>query len=143
MVYVGTSSAGGLQSTFDDDTSLTTAQSANTPMQNEPVDPPPAAPVPTSAVTPADDAFLVDQQKKEFQNYWDHSETKTGLTLDRTQTDGTPPPPGASHHKVASIASTGFALSGYCIAADRGWIPAADAKERTRNTLDFFANWQE
>jgi hypothetical protein len=31
-------------------------------------------------------------------------------------------------------------LSGYCIAADRGWITEQQAKERTRSTLDFFAN---
>lgn len=143
IVYVGTSSEGGLQSTFDVVTSLITAQSGRPPIQNEPVEPPPAVPTPTAAVTPADDAFLDDLQKREFQYFWEHSDPKTGLTLDRTRTDGTPPPPGESHHKVASIASTGFALSGYCIAADRGWVSAAQARERTRNTLDFFANHQE
>ena len=143
IVYVGTSSEGGLQSTFDVVTSLAAVQSGPTSIQNEPVDPPPAAPVPTAAIAPADDAFLDDLQKREFQYFWEHSDPKTGLTLDRTRTDGTPPKVGASHHKVASIASTGFALSGYCIAADRGWIPADQAKERTRNTLDFFANRQE
>ncbi|MEP7149642.1 MAG: beta-glucosidase BglX, partial [Acidobacteriota bacterium] len=143
MVFAGTSSEGGLQSTFDVVTSLATAQTGRPPIQNEPVDPPPAVPVPTAAISPEDDAFLDDLQKREFEYFWEHSNPKTGLTLDRTRTDGTPPPPGESHHKVASIAATGFALSGYCIAADRGWVPAAQAKERTRNTLDFFANRQE
>ncbi len=143
MVYAGTSSEGGLQTTFDVVTSLATAQTGRPLIQNEPVDPPPAVPVPTAAVTPEDDAFLDDLQKREFEYFWEHSDPKTGLTLDRTRTDGTPPRIGESHHKVASIAATGFALSGYCIAADRGWIPAAQAKERTRTTLDFFANRQE
>ena len=40
----------------------------------------------------------------------------------------------------ASIAASGFALSSYCIAADRGWVSRDQAKERARNTLDFFAN---
>src|SRR5678816_1915693 len=31
----------------------------------------------------------------------------------------------------------------YCIAADRGWVTKDQAKERARNTLDFFANKQE
>jgi hypothetical protein len=31
-------------------------------------------------------------------------------------------------------------LSGYCIAADRGWITPAQARERARKTLDFIAN---
>lgn len=143
MVYVGTSSEGGLQSTFDVVTSITAAGAAHAPLTNEFVEPPPATPVPTADVSPADDAFLDDLQKREFQYFWEHSDPKTGLTLDRTRTDGTPPPPGESHHRVASIAATGFALTGYCIAADRGWVTAAQAKERTRNTLDFFANRQE
>lgn len=143
IVYVGTSSEGGLQSTFDVVSSLVAVQPGRLPIANEPVDPPPARPVPTAAITPADDAFLDDLQKREFQYFWDHSDPKTGLTLDRTRTDGTPPKQGESHYKVASIAATGFALTGYCIAADRGWVPAAQAKERTRNTLDFFANRQE
>ena len=143
IVYVGTSSEDGLQSTFDVVTALRPAQALRTPSANEPVDPPPAAPVPTAAVAPADDAFLDDLQKREFQYFWEHSDPKTGLTLDRTRTDGTPPPPGESHHRVASIAATGFALTGYCIGAARSWVTPAQAKERTRNTLDFFANRQE
>jgi hypothetical protein len=142
IVYVGTSSVGGLQTTFEVGGSLVTS-TARPPIQNEPVEPPPSAPVPTAPVSPADDAFLEDLQKRTFQFFWNHSDPKTGLTLDRSRTDGTPPPPGESHHKVASIAATGFALSGYCIAADRGWITKAQALDRTRNTLDFFANRQE
>jgi len=62
------------------------------------------------------------------------------LTLDRARTDGTAPQKGENHFQIASIASTGFALSGLCIAAERGWITRAEAKERARKTLDFFAN---
>jgi beta-glucosidase len=143
IVYVGTSSEGGLQSTFDVVNSIAPATTARPPVGSETVDPPPASPVPTAAIIREDDAFLEDLQRRTFQYFWEHSNPQTGLTLDRTRTDGTPPPPGESHHKVASIAATGFALSGYCIAADRSWITAAQAKERTRNTLDFFANRQE
>jgi len=62
------------------------------------------------------------------------------LTLDRARTNGDAPKQGEDHYKIASIAATGFALSGYCIAADRKWVTPAQAKERTRTTLDFFAN---
>jgi beta-glucosidase len=141
VIYVGASSTSGLQTTLEVGPAPV-AQSVG-PIENEPVDPPPIAPVPTAAISPTDDAFLDDLEKRTFQYFWDHSDPKTGLTLDRTRTDGTPPAPGTSHHKVATIAATGFALSGYCIAADRGWITPAQAKERTRNTLDFFANRQE
>lgn len=62
------------------------------------------------------------------------------MTLDRARTDGTAPQKGEDHFQVASIASTGFALSGLCIAAERSWISRTEAKERARKTLDFFAN---
>src|SRR6185295_5284964 len=41
---------------------------------------------------------------------------------------------------VASIAATGFGLTALCIAVERGWIDRSAARERTRNTLRFFAN---
>ena len=62
------------------------------------------------------------------------------MTLDRAKTDGTPPKVGEDHYRVASIAATGFGLSGLCIAADRNWITQTQARERARITLDFFAN---
>jgi hypothetical protein len=43
-----------------------------------------------------------------------------------------------SHRNVASIAATGFGLTGLCIAADRNWVPRSQAIERARNTLRFF-----
>ena len=138
-VYVGNSSEGGLQSTFEVVAALKPQAKAVVPL-NEKADPPPINPIPTAPVSRGDDAFLDDLQKRTFQFFWEHSDSKTGLTLDRSRTDGTPPPPGETHYKVASIAATGFALSGYCIAADRGWITPAQARERTKNTLDFFAN---
>jgi hypothetical protein len=44
---------------------------------------------------------------------------------------------------VASIAATGFALSGYCIGADRGWVTREQAKTRACFSLAFFADRQE
>jgi len=143
IIYAGTSSEGGLQTTLEVGPGAPVVSGSRPPVTNEPVELAPAAPVPTAPISAADDAFLDDLQKRTFQYFWEHSDPRTGLTLDRTRTDGTPPPPGTSHHKVASIASTGFALSGYCIAADRGWVTKDQAKERARNTLDFFANKQE
>lgn len=143
IIYTGTSSDDALQTNLEVVTTLTARPVAVNEGPDPIVDPAPTAPVPTAAVSKEDEAFLEDLQRKTFQFFWDHSDTKTGLTLDRSRTDGTPPPPGESHHNVASIAGTGFALSGYCIAADRGWVTRAQAIERTRNTLDFFANKQE
>ena len=54
---------------------------------------------------------------------------------DRARADGSLHDEG--HRDVASIAATGFGLSGLCIAAERGWVPRADAVERARSTLRF------
>ena len=96
--------------------------------------------VPAAKISKLDDAFLEDLDKRTFQFFWEHSDPQTGLTLDRARTVGTPPQRGESHYRIASIASTGFALSGLCVAADRGWVSRTAALERVRNTLDFFAN---
>lgn len=92
------------------------------------------------ALSAQDKVFLEDLEKRAFQFLWEHSDEKTGLTLDRARTNGDAPPANESHFQVASIASTGFALTSYCIAAERNWVTPQAARERARNTLDFFAN---
>lgn len=141
-VFVGNSSDSGLQSTFEviDPNAPPVAAKETVAPYTGPIDPAPKAPVPTAKINAEDDAFLEDMQKRSFQYFWDQTDPKTGLTLDRAGTDGKAPPPGHNSHGIASSAATGFALSGYCIAADRGWVTKAQAIERTRNTLDFFAN---
>jgi hypothetical protein len=104
------------------------------------IDPAPTAPVPAGRISAEDDAFLEDMSRRSFRYFWEHSNPKNGLTLDRVATDGTRKPEGHRAHHIASIAASGFALTSYCIAADRGWVSKAEAVERTRNTLDFFAN---
>jgi hypothetical protein len=94
----------------------------------------------TYRLTKDDHEFLEDLQKRSFDFFWEHSSPKNGMTLDRVRTTGERPAAGTNHHNVGSIAASGFALTGYCIAADRGWVTPAAARERTRATLDFFAN---
>ncbi len=139
-VFVGNSSEDGLEGNFT---------VGNGPAEKKKIDKPAILPVsdeiPTKAVPAAqisadDHVFLEDLEKRTFQFFWEHSDPKTGLSLDRAKTNGTPPQLGESHYRVASIASTGFGLSGLCIAADRGWVTRSAALERTRTTLDFFAN---
>ena len=91
-------------------------------------------------LTKEDEAFLEDLERRAFLFFWEHSGKKNGLTLDRARTNGDAPKKGEDHYNVGSIASTGFALTGYCIAADRNWIKPEEAKQRTRTTLEFFAN---
>jgi beta-glucosidase len=141
-IFVGPNSAHGLQTVFEVIDPNAPPPKIGRPVSQDtgPVDPAPIAPVPTANITPADDAFLEDMSKRAFRYFWEQTNPRTGLTLDRAGTDGKPPPPGHNSHNIASSAATGFALSGYCIAADRGWVTRAQAVERTRNTLDFFAN---
>ncbi|CAN5387820.1 hypothetical protein BH20ACI2_BH20ACI2_06490 [soil metagenome] len=139
-VYVGNSSEGGL--TADLTVGPRAAEKKKTANNRRAVRPRAerVKAVPTAKIRAADHAFLEDLQRRSFLFFWEHSDRRTGLTLDRARTDGTPPRPGESHYRVSSIASTGFALSGLCIGADRGWVSRAAAIERTRITLDFLAN---
>jgi beta-glucosidase len=136
-VYVGDSSDATLQASFTV-RAATALPIAGTPRTVSQTDE--QKPVPAGKISAEDNLFLEDLQRRTFQFFWEHSDPKTGLALDRARTDGTPPQPGESHYRVASIASTGFGLTGLCIAADRGWITRPKAIERARNTLDFFAN---
>ncbi len=139
QVFVGNSSENVLQTSFEVVTKLSPV-STYKPDSKEKPEPAPTAAIPAGQISAEDDAFLEDLQKKTFQFFWEQSNSNTGLTLDRAKTDGTAPSQNDSHYKIASIASTGFALSGLCIASERGWLTNAQAKERARKTLDFFAN---
>ena len=93
---------------------------------------------PTARFTRDDETFLEDLEHKSFNYFWHQANPRTGLVPDRARQDGSPL--NETHHNVASIAATGFGLTALCIGADRNWITRAQARERTRNTLRFFAN---
>lgn len=139
QVFVGGSSESGVQSTFSVVERYSPPRT-KTPVSTIPVEPPPTAAVPTAQVSPQDDAFLEDFQKRTFQYFWDHTNPANGLTLDRASAGGDPKPKNHNSYNIASSGASGFALTGYCIAADRGWVPRVQAVERTKNALDFFAN---
>jgi hypothetical protein len=85
----------------------------------------------------ADDALLEDLSRRSFMFFWEQADPATGIVRDRARTNGSPV--DGSARDVGSIASTGFGLSGLCIAAERGWVPRTDAIGRARTTLRFFA----
>lgn len=85
-----------------------------------------------------DEQFLEDLERRSFQYFWSEGDPNTGLVPDRARMDGSTL--DESHRNVASIAATGFGLTALVIAAERSWIDRAQARERTRNTLRFFAN---
>jgi hypothetical protein len=132
-VRVSTSSVGGLEATFTISESLESGFGRTTPTTTltQP------APV-TYTLTAQDERFLEDLSKRSFTFFWENADPKTGIVRDRARTDGSP-------HKedrrwVGSIASTGFGLTALCIAADRGWSPPAQARQRARATLATFAD---
>jgi hypothetical protein len=93
------------------------------------------------ALSHEDDALLEDLSKRSFLFFWEQADPQTGIVRDRSRTNGSPVDGNA--RDVGSIASIGFGLSGLCIAAERGWVPAPAAVARTRTTLRFFAERME
>lgn len=85
-----------------------------------------------SAVT--DDSFLTFMARKLFWYFWNESDPETGLTRDYTWSFS----PGGQPQ--ASIASTGFALTAYTIAARNNWHDVEQIKARIQNTLNAFSN---
>ncbi|MGH9533685.1 MAG: glucoamylase family protein [Terriglobales bacterium] len=84
-----------------------------------------------------DGAFLEELSHRAFRYFWEQADAHTGLVRDRARMDGRPDVP--HHADVASIAATGFGLTALAIGASRGWVSAAAARRRARNTLEFFA----
>ena len=77
----------------------------------------------------ADENLLDKLQSGAFRYFTGNAHPDNGLIADNTK-------PGAA----ASIAATGFALSCYPIAAERGWLSRKQALETTLKTLQFFAD---
>ena len=89
---------------------------------------------PAAMFTPADDLFLEELSRASFQFFVEQAHPVTGLVRDRARADGSP-----SEGK-ASIASSGFALAGWAIAVQRGWVERPAAVEHVRRALRFLAD---
>src|SRR5689334_6390190 len=93
-----------------------------------------------ASLSAEDEAFLEDLSRRAFLYFWEQADAKTGLTLDRTRNIGERTA-GVSE-EVASLASTGFALTALCIAHQRRWRTPPEIRERVRTTLRHLANVQ-
>jgi hypothetical protein len=84
--------------------------------------------------SPQDEVFLDELELASFRALWENSHPRTGMVKDKAQ------PGPAQLRSVSSIAATGFGLSAWGLAVQRGWLKRAEALERTRATLRFLAN---
>jgi hypothetical protein len=81
---------------------------------------------------PSDEDSLERFQRAAFNYFLEHANNENGLVSDKST-------PGAP----ASIAAIGFALSGYPIGVERGWLTRDAAAKRTLATLQFFWNSEQ
>ncbi len=88
-------------------------------------------PGPLRAAPSEDDAFLEDLEHRSFNFFWELGNPQTGLMPNRAHTDG------SGNSGITSIAVIGFGLTSYCIGAERGWVPRAEAESRVEATLKF------
>ncbi len=79
----------------------------------------------------SDDALLDEIERKAFDFFWNEASATTGQVKDRAAQDG------KDARKIASIAATGFGLSGLCIGHTRGYGDKQEIVERVRATLQF------
>src|SRR6202048_1265382 len=78
-----------------------------------------------------DEAFLDDLEHKTFLFFGEQADPQTGLIKDRCNVRT------ADTSVVASVASTGFGLTGICIAEKRGFVSHQEARLRVIATLSF------
>ncbi len=91
--------------------------------------PPSAPPVREYLPSARETAFLDTLQRRTFDFFWERTNPRNGLTVDRWPTKS-----------FSSIAAVGFALTAYPIGVERGYVSRAEARGRVLTTLRFF--WQ-
>ena len=79
----------------------------------------------------SDDQLLDEIERAAFAFFWNEASSKTGQVRDRALLNGN------DHRPAASIASTGFGLTGLCIGESRGYGKKEEIRERVRQTLRF------
>jgi hypothetical protein len=100
------------------------------PALQKQITPSPVPPTNTSFST-ADDAFLEELEKANFQYFWGQAHPETGIVQDRCHARS----PVTSD--LGSIAATGFGLTALCIGEKRGFVLRTEAQSRVLNTLRF------
>jgi hypothetical protein len=87
----------------------------------------------TQPLSQDDEDFLEDLSRRAFLYFWEQADPHTGLVLDRVRADTVRSK--RQSLDVASTANTGFGLTAFCIAAERGWQNRGVIRERILATL--------
>ena len=85
---------------------------------------PAAAPATAQSTADRNDPLVAELEQRTFRWFWDLADPTTRLVPDRAPTPS-----------FSSIAAVGFGLTAYGIGAERGYVPRAEAAERTLATL--------
>lgn len=94
----------------------------------------PAAVTPGATFRPDEHRFLEELQRASFRFFEEQTHPRTGLVSDRARAGGGP------QKGKASIASSGFALAGWAIAVERGWVTREAALARVQLMLRFLTD---
>ena len=89
-------------------------------------------------LTRTDEALLDELERSACLFFTEQAGRGNGQVLDRARNrrgSGSRDP-----RTFSSVAATGFGLAALCIAAERGFLPRADARAQVRTTLDFHLN---
>jgi hypothetical protein len=84
----------------------------------------------------SDDQLLDEIERTAFDFFWNEAGGATGQVRDRALLNGEDRR-GKEQRRAASIAATGFGLTGLCIGESRGYGKPAAIRERVRQTLRF------
>ncbi len=85
-------------------------------------------------LTAKDSALLDEVQRRAVLYFVEQSDAVTGLTRDRAANNGT------FSAAPSSVAATGFALTAWCIADERGWLRPGEARRLVVRSLKTLAD---
>ena len=85
------------------------------------------------------DQFLDEIERASFEFFWEQASPATGQILDRALLNGNEK--RQENRRMASIAATGFGLTGLCIADQREYRKHSEITDRVRTTLRYL--WKE
>ena len=97
----------------------------------DPIDPP----IGEVTVIPYEELLSLVQEKT-FNYFWDFAESNSGMARERSQDDAY----GGESPRIVTTAGSGFGISSFPIAVERGWKSRAETIIRLKKILTFLEN---